>query len=156
MNREPDSAITLLDRAIDLDRKNYVAYSNKAVIYCARKDFENAIKAIQQGLNIKPDLAEGVVMLGMLYDYTRKPGLAKAQYEKAIKLYDDRLALSDVNRKANRLNRAHALLLLGKEEEGQREVGLLLSENPTDAGIQMLVDFNKEKYLNDVLGLDKK
>lgn len=150
IHSDPDSALRLLDKATDIDKDYYVAYNNKVSVYCSKGDYDNAIKAAVQGLKVKPDLAEAVTMLGMLYDYTRQPDKAKEQYKKAIDLYDNRIATSDKDKQANRLNRAHALLLLGNETEGQKEVRELLKENPDDFTIQMLVDFNKNKYLNDL------
>ena len=150
MHSDPDSALRLLDKATNIDKNYYVAYNNKMSIYCSRGEYENAIKAAEQGLKVKPDLAESVTMLGMLYDYTGQPDKAKEHYQKAIDLYDNRIATSDKYKQANRLNRAHALLLVGKATEGQKEVRELLKENPDDFTIQMLVDFDKNKYLNDL------
>ena len=155
INSDPDSALILLDKATIIDKNNYVAYNNKVSVYCSKGDYENAIKAAEQGLKIKPDLAEAVTMLGMLYDFTGQPGKAKDQYQKAIDLYDNRISTSDKDKQANRLNKAHALLLLGNETEGQNEVRELLKENPDDFTIQMLVDFDKNKYLNDLFEHNK-
>lgn len=155
INSDPDSALILLDKATNINKKNYVAYNNKVSVYCSKGDYENAIKAAKQGLKVKPDLAEAVTMLGMLYDYTGQPDKAKEQYQKAIDLYDNRISTSDKDKQANRLNKAHALLLIGNKTEGQKEVQELFKENPDDFTIQMLVDFEKNKYLNDLFEHNK-
>src|SRR5690606_26569825 len=126
------------DKATKIDDRYYVAHNNKVTIYISQGNLDQAINSAKKGVKAKPDLAEAVTMLGMLYDYTGQTDKAKEQYQKAIGLYDNRLKKSDKDKQANRLNRVHTLLLLGNETEGQREVKNLLKENPDDFTIQML------------------
>jgi tetratricopeptide (TPR) repeat protein len=156
MISNPDSALIILDKATEIDETYYVAYSNKVNIYISNGNFDQAIHSAKKEVHAKPDLAEAVTMLGMLYDYTGQIDKAGEQYDKAIDLYNNRLTTSDKHKQANRLNRAHTLLLLGKGAEGQNEIQQLLKENPDDFAIQMLVDFDKDKYLNDLFGQRKK
>jgi len=149
MNEFPDSALILLDKAIALDKNCQAAFNSKAVIYCSKGEYEKAIEMVKRLLELNPGLAEGVVMLGMLYDYTNQPGKAMEQYQEAIDLFDKRLvANKDV--KSNRMNRAHALLLSGNEIEGNEEIRDLLMTDSENTLLQEMMDFDKRKYLNSI------
>ena len=143
----PDSALVLLDSAIKIDEHFYAAYANKVNIYCSKGEYLKAIEVSKQGLNLKADFAESVTFLGMLYDKTNQPEKAIEQYLKAVQLYDSRLRKSGKYEKANKINRAVALLLLGNDE-GQKEIDNLFATNPEDLTLQMLQNFNKRKYIN--------
>jgi tetratricopeptide (TPR) repeat protein len=144
----PDSALILLDKAIEIDPNFSAAYSNMATIFCSKGDYENAIKSANLLTKVDPDLAEAVTFLGMLYDFTGQPDNARVQYQRAIELYNKRLSTTAKNKQANRFNRAHVLLLIGDQSTGGQEVQSLLHENPDDSTIQMLVDFDKDKHLS--------
>jgi tetratricopeptide (TPR) repeat protein len=150
MISNPDSALILLNKATDIDETYYVAHINKVNIYISNGNLDQAINSAKKGVKAKPDLSEAVTFLGMLFDFTGQTDKADEQYQKAIELYDNRLKTSDKDKQANRLNRAQTLLLLGNVTEGQKEVQQLLIENPDDFTIQMLVDFNKDRYLNNL------
>lgn len=152
IHKEPDSALTLLNKAIDIDETYHVAHMNKVNIYVSKGDFDQAIKSAEQGVNSKPELAESVTMLGMLYDYTGHRNKAQEQYSRALDIYNSRLKNSDQDKKENRVNKAHTLLLLDRTSEGKNEVDKLITEYPDDMTIQMLVDFEKDKYLNGLFG----
>jgi len=146
----PDSALLLLNKATEIDTTNYIAFNNKTSLYCSKGDYQNAIFSANQGIKAKPDLAESVTFLGMLYDYTGQFEKAKEQYQIAIEIYNQRITSAGKNEFANKLNRAHTILLLGDQKEGEREVQELLFENPDDSTIKMLIDFDKVKYLNEI------
>jgi Tfp pilus assembly protein PilF len=152
MSENPDSALKLLDRAIEIDKSDYSFYSNKANIFIARKDYAKAISSAEKAVEAKPDLAESVLFLGMLYDKTNQTEKAKKQYEQAISLFDNRLKTQDKYEQSNRMNRAVSQLLLGQVEQGKKELKKLLAENPDDTTLQYLQDFDKEKYLNEIMG----
>jgi tetratricopeptide (TPR) repeat protein len=147
-----DSALLLLNKATVIDETYYVAHNNKVNIYISNGDFDQAIHSAKKGVKAKPDLVEAVTILGMLYDYTGQTDKANEQYQKAIDLYNIQLTISEKDKKENRLNRAHSFLLLGNKAEGQKELQQLLIENPDDFTIEMLVDFDKDRYLNDLFG----
>lgn len=141
----PDSALRLLAAAIEIDSNYYMAYLNMASFYLQKREYKNAIAALQKSLEKKPDQAEAVVMLGMIYDYTGVTTKAKEQYQAAIHLFDLRLLQSPKNH-ANLVNRAFALLFLN-HPGGADEVRRLDKTFPGDYAVQMLKDFNKEQYL---------
>ena len=147
---KPDSALILLNQATEIDPDYYLAHNNKINLFISRGEFDKAIESAEKGVKAKPDLAESVTMLGMLYDYKGQTDKAREQYTKALEIYNRRLENSDKNEFDNKLNRALTLLLLEKLEEGQKEIERLLQEYPNDSKIQMLVDFDKQQYLNNL------
>jgi Tfp pilus assembly protein PilF len=152
MTENPDSALILLDKAIEIDNSNYIFHSNKANIFIARKDYARAISSVEKAVEVKPDLAESVMFLGMLYDRNNQNEKAKKQYEKAVILYDNRIEKHDQYEQSNRMNRAVTLIFLGQVEQGKNELKKLLSDNPDDMTLQHFQDFDKEMYLNEILG----
>lgn len=144
----PDSALYLLDKATSIDPSYYLAYSNKVSSYCAIKDFENAIKACEKTVKLKPELAESLVMLGMLYDWTRQPEKAITCYQKAIEVFDARKPENEKLRQANKMSKAHVLLLLGDEVNAQKALEELKEADLDDFIMQMLLSFNKQEHLN--------
>lgn len=141
MSENPDSALKLLDRAIEINKSDYLFHANKANIFIARKDYARAIISAEKAVETKPDLAESVLFLGMLYDKTKQTEKAKKQYEQAILLFDNRLKTHDKYEQSNRMNRAISLLLLGQVEQGKKELKKLLAENPDNITLQNLQGF---------------
>jgi tetratricopeptide (TPR) repeat protein len=152
INTNADSALNLLNQATTIDSNNYAAYSNMATVYIEKRDFMAAIEANKKGLNARRDMAEAMVLLGMLYDQTSQPENAREQYEKAIKLFAERLAKSDKYKQANRENKAIAMVLAGQKEAGEKEINKLLAEDPKNEDLKVYINFNKVQYLKDYFG----
>jgi tetratricopeptide (TPR) repeat protein len=153
MSENPDSALILLDRAIEIDKNDYLFYSNKANIFLARKDYAKAISSLEKAVDVNPDLAEGSLFLGILYDKTDQTEKAKKLYERAISIFDNRLKKHEKYELSNRMNRAVTLILLGQINQGKKELEKLLTENPENTVLQYLQNFDKEKYFNEILGI---
>ena len=147
---KPDSALYLLDQAIQLDPDYYLAYSNKSSVLLQLGQQVKAIEALKNAVELKPELAEMVVSLGMLYDYTNKPEKAKAEYQKALQLFTARIKNTNKHLVENKMNRAMVLLLLGDKEQGQKEIDQLLQADPENELLQMLVQFDKEEYFKQI------
>lgn len=151
MSTNRDSALTLLNKATDIDSNYYIAFGNKVSIYASTGDYKQAIVNSQQVLRIKPDLAEAVVFLGILYDKSGQIKEAKEQYNLAIRLFDKRLLVSDKNQKANKINRVLGLLLVGEQTKGMEEIKKLQNEYPNDLDLKALNDFDKGKHIDELL-----
>ena len=149
-----DSALILYDKAIELDETYYLPHSNKINIYLGRKQFDEAVYESEMVIKKKPDLAEGWVFAGILYD--RKGEIEKAEqyYKKSIEIFNDRIANSDKADmiSANRLNRAFSYILLGQEEKGKAEMTLLKKEEPENIMIDEFLKISKEEYINQKFG----
>ena len=144
-----NGALLLLDSAIQIDSSYYYAYLNKVNIYCSQKHYHKAIEYSKHAIREKPDLAESVMFLGMLYDKIGEPEKAKRQYQLAIEVFNNRISLSDKNRNSNKINRACALYLLDPEK-GKTEIEKLFKSNPNDVTLQILKEFGKENLLAEI------
>lgn len=149
-----DSALILYDKAIELDETYYFPHSNKINIYVERKQFDKAIYESEMAIKKKPDLAEGWVLSGMLYDKQGKTKKAKQHYKKSIKIFGDRIANTDKSDIIfnNRLNRAFSYILLGQAKKGKTELNLLKQQKPKNIIIDVFLNINKEEYINQIFG----
>ncbi|MDP6932256.1 MAG: tetratricopeptide repeat protein [Myxococcota bacterium] len=62
----PEAAIEVLQQAVELDRRNWIAWNKLAIAYQSRGAPEEAHKAFQQALRIAPDKAEVLNNYGLL------------------------------------------------------------------------------------------
>jgi tetratricopeptide (TPR) repeat protein len=149
-----DSALILYDMAIELDETYYLPHANKINIYVFRKQFDKAVYESEMVIKKKPDLAEGWVFAGMLYDRQGDNEKAKKYYEKSIEIFNDRIVNPDKADmiSANRLNRALSYILLGQEEKGKSEMTLLKKEGPENIMIDEFLKMSKEDYINQLFG----
>lgn len=145
-----DSALILLDQAIELDKTYYLPHVHKVKIYLSRNDFSKALSECKTSIDLKPDYAEGWVMAGILYDLKGETKHALESYQKSIELYDMKIA--DRNEKhniqSNRLNKAVSLVLIGQEKEGKQEMNRLKSEYPEMKITEAFLKLSKKDYLN--------
>lgn len=155
---EYDSALYYFDKAIELDENYYLPHSNKVNIYLSRKDYKEALIESELILKKKPDLAEGWIFTGMLYDFLGDTMKAKSYYKKSIEIYDQRISNPDRKQdlESNRLNRALSLILIGKEKEGKEEFKKLKSENPDNIMIGEFLKINKQDYIRQIIGNEQK
>ena len=154
LKKDFDGALVLYDKAIALDESYYIPHSNKINIYVSRKKFDKAILESEMVIKKKPDLAEGWVFTGMLYDKQGNTEKAKKYYEKSVEIFNDRIANPDkINMiSTNRLNRAFSYVLLGQEEKGKAEMTLLKKKEPKNTIIDIFLNTSKEDYINQIFG----
>jgi len=151
---EIDSALKLLNKAIELDDNYYYAYSNRATIYVIQKNYKNAIEECELVLEMNPDFAESWVFAGMLYDRIDKPQKANEYYQKSIELFDNQIENSKDKQQVNiiKLNKAVSLILLGKDYDAKQELLKLKLEDPENFMIDEIMKLSKTDYLNQILG----
>ena len=146
---EYDSALILFNEAITKDKNYYLPYSNMTRIYLIKKQFDKALQTSNKVVEIKPDLAEGWVFTGIIYDKLGDSLIAKKFYTKSIEIFDNRINNPEKKKDltANRLNRAVSLILLGQESEGKNELRKLKAQNSFDSMIDELLKINKNDYI---------
>jgi len=145
-----DSAFILLDEAIKIDETYSVPHSNKATIYVNQINYRMALKENLLAVEKKPDLAEGWFMAGMLSDKTGDTIKSRDYYQRSIDLFEKKIADPEQKGKLMtfRLNRALALILLGKEAEGREEMRKLKEENPTDFVVNEFSKIEKKDFVS--------
>jgi len=82
-------AINQYDRAINADPTNYKYFYQKAVCYSAIRDRENAIRALEQTVSLKPDLSKAYSQLGKLYSEKNNEKEAVSAFDNAFKYETD-------------------------------------------------------------------
>lgn len=80
-NNKNQEAIEILNRAIEIDGKNYKTYNNLGLI---SKDHETAIKNFEQAISLNPEISFLYVNLAIEYKKARN-------YKKAISVFKDSL-----------------------------------------------------------------
>lgn len=151
-----DSALIVFDKAIKLDESYYLPHSSKSNIYVLRKEFHNALIESELVIKKQPDLAEGWVYSGMLYDRKGESKTANKYYQKSIEIFTKRISNPEKQHmiSTNRLNRAYSYILLGETEKGKKELQSLKEEEPENFMIDQLLNTSKEDYINQLFGED--
>lgn len=117
-------ALKYSEQAIKADEKNYNAYTIKAQMLIKQNNLNEAERAIQKQLEIKPDFAEGWTFKGLIEDLSGNEKLAKKDYQKSIELFKERNQNKEFNPQLNDSNIYFSLLLIG-DLNSQKEMGLL-------------------------------
>jgi tetratricopeptide (TPR) repeat protein len=154
-----DSALLLLDKALQIDSSYYPAYGLKASIYINNDLPDSAISQLEKEIKLKPDFAEAWTLAGMLYDRQGDALKAKEYYEKSITLYDKgietpiKTGKNELTR-SNRLNRAFNMILAGQKQKGRKEALQLKQEEPNNFDtliINGLLTKTRQEILNDYI-----
>jgi tetratricopeptide (TPR) repeat protein len=127
-----DSALILLEKAIEIDENYFVAYQNMSSIYCSKQEYSFAINAMEKVVELKPEHAESQTFLGVLYDYTNQTENAKSSYLKALSLYNNRLKSNSKQSNADHLNKIYCLHLIGDSLAVNNEIIHFISLYPND------------------------
>lgn len=151
-----DSALYYYNLSIQLDSSYHSPHSNKCQLFLKSKNYQSALSESKVVLIKNPGLAEAWAFTGMLYDFLSDSINARTHYLRSIEIFDNRIANTEDENfsRANRLNRAVSLLLLGNETEAHAELIDLKNTAPNDSEVMMiegLLNFNKEEYLNEVI-----
>ncbi|MCL7763528.1 hypothetical protein MPF19_08895 [Polaribacter sp. Z014] len=117
IDSKKDSALTLYNKAIELDNSYYLPHLNKIRVYLEMKEYEKALYESEMVIKKKPKLAEGWFFAGLLNEHQGNNKKANTYYKKSIKIFTDRINnpdnLKDIN--ANKLNRALSKKFMGDE-----------------------------------------
>ncbi len=148
MRTKPEEAIKMFDKAIAADASYWVSYSNKSSIQCAKGDFTGAIVTVQTALKNNPNVPEGALLLGMLYDRSGDAAKAKTQYQNAVSLYTEQMKASSEPNETYSTNKLLATFLIGEDDHLSAQLSELSNQFPYNSTLKQLAGFDKAKYLN--------
>ncbi|MFY9150862.1 MAG: hypothetical protein WAO52_02525 [Prolixibacteraceae bacterium] len=151
---EYDSALIVFDRAIETDKNYYLPHSNKTGIYIGLQEFDKALTESDLAIRKKPDFAEGWIMAGLLHEKLGDSLTASSYFQKSVDLYD-KLINDPANKDRivkNKINRAFAIIIQGKEKEGKEELSKLKAENPDNIMIGEFLTMNKDEFVKQLFG----
>lgn len=151
---ENDSALLFFDKAIRTDSSYYLPHANKTGIYIGSKEFGKALSESELAIKKKPDYVEGWIMTGLLLEKQGDSLKAANYFQKSVDLYD--LLIQDPEKKEqivkNKINRAFALIIQGKDLEAKKELNKLKAENPDNLMIEQFLNMNKKEFTNQLFG----
>ncbi|MGE5354033.1 MAG: tetratricopeptide repeat protein [Acidobacteriota bacterium] len=158
LKEKPDSSvavlvISLLDSAITADSSYYLAYDNKANILLGYGRTLEAIETMEKCIKNIPDFAEGIDLLGMVYEFIGSKKEAIKNYEKALAVYRKRFTEKhDFNDYSNGII---TLLQLGRKKEAESLVNNLPGEFPdkskgTADFINLYKTYNHKETIKDL------
>lgn len=79
-------AIEYLNKAKEIDSKDFIIYHNLGIVYKHLKDYPKAIESFEKAINYNKRFLKSYLSLGSLYFYLNKFEEAYKYYEKAAKL----------------------------------------------------------------------
>ncbi len=82
----PDEAIKYLNRAITLDPNHYLSYNLFGLAYLIKRDFPNAVTALERCTALKPDFSEAFNNLGTALQETGQTVQAEAAFKRAFEI----------------------------------------------------------------------
>ncbi|TKG92886.1 hypothetical protein EYV94_18100 [Puteibacter caeruleilacunae] len=130
-----DVILELLNKAIDCDSTNFLAYNNKLMVLSLKNEYLKAINLLDKMLSFNKNHAQLLFFKGLIYEKLEDPtstqifyNKADIMYEKQLKLYPDSMQLI-----ADRL--FFTAFTKGKEE-AHKELNLFILRHP-DKKIQI-------------------
>ncbi len=142
--------IDLFDKAIKLDTTYYLAYGNKAEFLARIGRYDDAIKTLDQVINIYPKYKEGITMIGLLFDKLKQNKRAKEYYKKALSVYNakidqypDSVSLS--------INKIFIQFLMGNDSLATNSLDKLSVKYPKNENIKLFKEiygnFDKKTFI---------
>jgi len=158
-NSSPDSvavAIRLLDRAVSADSLYYSAWTNKLGYECQIKKYDAAVKTTDNIIRIFPKMNDILFFRGILQFKIRHDKEAKATFEALIKTYDSAPVIKKNNEdlKTDVINKAIALKLIGKTEEGNtilRKLAVGEHDPAIKKYVESYITYSKENIIEQMV-----
>jgi len=153
----PDSsnkAISLLDKATEIDSSYFLGYSNKIMFYYQRKQFDKALLTNNKLIQLRPTAHDLYLRNGMLYLQLGDTANANTNFMKGLAICNSVL---DTMTKANRdylmltTNQAIALIMLGDTAKADKILKTLYDYQPDDPNF----DNVEKKYIQSLMGKSK-
>lgn len=129
-HRKPDSALAVLDKAIQMDPSFYLAYNTKATVYITEGAYERAVTELMKSLHWENDQPEVHLQLGMIQTKLNVPERAEEHFISAKALFDQRMVQESRFKAQDEINRAISIIMLGDTETGNRLLDSLINAYP--------------------------
>ena len=123
VSQDYESALKLLDKALQTDPDFYLAHINKAFVYGELGEIDKAFLEAVKLTDLNPHFAHGWNLLGSLYDKKGNITNAIESYNKCIETCDSLLNSSENenDKDVYRLEKVYALLNLGHIDKAKEE-----------------------------------
>ncbi|MCC5917516.1 MAG: hypothetical protein JJU02_09350 [Cryomorphaceae bacterium] len=92
-----DSSLSLTNKALELDNRNFSAWNHKTTILFRKKDVDGLIQIADKMIQLRPKKPIYLGQKAMFLELAGKPTEAKKYYAKAIEKYQNYLELDTLN-----------------------------------------------------------
>lgn len=105
-NGETETAICRLKSSLDLDSNMYETHYNLAVAYIAGKQYDEAIKSLEQVVKLKPDFADTYYSLGLAYEELAAQATSETEEDSKTsdKVIDKQAAFDNISKAIENYN----------------------------------------------------
>lgn len=146
-------ALNLLEQATSIDSSFYLAYVNKANLYCKIGKYNDAINTLGKAIAIKKDYVEAIMARGFFFEKIGNKEDAKNDYLLSLKIYN-KLIKKSPNNLQLQINRAYTFMFIEGKEKGIIEYNKLRNKHPQDSLIKQMYDvfygFNRKTHIDSI------
>ena len=150
---EMDSALTLLDSAILIDENYRTAYLNKVNVLSKLGRLNDVIEAVSVLIKKNEKDAEAYSLRGLYFEKNRDLGMAKKDYEMAIKAYDLRI-LENPNDLDAKTGKIFISAFIYGKEHAMKEIQILEKKYPKDMRVLLIkegmAEFDRKKHIQEL------
>ncbi len=114
-------AISLLDKAIQVDSNYFVAYRNKLSFQLNLKHYDEALRTSLKILQLRPNNPDHYFTVGLLNDIQGDSYTSRKYFNESAKRYDkilDTMAVSNSGYDMLSMNKGINLIFLGEQQKG--------------------------------------
>jgi tetratricopeptide (TPR) repeat protein len=148
--RKPDSALSVLDKAIAIDPSYHISYNTKAMVLQRKGELEKAIAELHKSLRWNDNQPEVHLQIGMLHDVANRPEKASDAYLRAIALFDMHIAQNNAPNGDHEVNRAIASILNGEQEKGNERLERCANDFPDHPVLSKLIERKEQEGANSI------
>lgn len=128
---KPDSALSLLDKAGEIDPSFYIVHNSKAMILSNQKKFDKAVAELHHSLAINEQQPEALLEMGLLHERLAETNRASSYYKTALEGFKARQTGGGEFALHDDVNMTVAMFMLDDPNAVQR-MKELFADNPND------------------------
>lgn len=148
-----EKALHLLDKAININSRNDVAFTNKVKILTMLERFPEALDVIKILIESKDNYAEGYSYSGFIYEKIGNNDSSQIMYHKAIHAYDIRI--SNYGKLNDEINRAFLFFFISSHKDARDQLAKIINKYPNDKSLKNIEysfdHFNREQFIEEAL-----
>lgn len=146
-------ALTLLEKAIEINKDFYIAYINRATIQRNLGRYEAAIKTLKELINQNKEYPEAVFYIGLIYEKIGKIDIAKKKYQEALNIYELYLR-TPMATAQDEMNKELLLIFVEGKQNALDIVKKRLEKEPGNTTLlinkKIIEEFNREDFINNL------
>lgn len=125
-----DSAISLLDKATELDSLYFLGYVNKIQFLMLKDDYKRLLETNRKIIELRPHQLNWRIQRALILELSGEVDKANIEYGKGINLYEEIITLESNYSVEFQLEFAQSLVLANNYEKAVNIINRLRDENP--------------------------